>query len=596
MDLLGNLRRTKMCGEFRSTDIDKTVVAMGFVAKYRNLGPIIFVDLRDRSGIVQLSFEESSLPAEVFEKAKKIRNEFVLAVTGVVRSRGEKNINMNIPTGEIEIICDTLKIINTAEDLPIVISDKAKNSETLSYQYRYLDLRRESLQSKLIVRSKICHITRNYFEENGFLEIETPFLGKSTPEGARDYLVPSRVHPGSFYALPQSPQIYKQLLMISGFDRYYQIARCFRDEDLRANRQPEFSQIDFEMSFSDSEDVMNIAEGLVRKVFSETIGYDVPEKIIRMPYVEAMERFGSDKPDLRFGMELKNLSDIVKNSGFAVFNSALEKGGSVRAINAKGLANSFTRKEIDKLTPFVADFGAKGVAWLKLTAEGVTSPIAKFLSEDMINNILNTMDAHEGDIIFFVADVNSVVFASLGALRIRIAKQFNLVESGYKFLWVTEFPLLEFDAEENRYVAVHHPFTAPMDEDIPLLDTDPTKVRSKAYDLVINGEEAGGGSVRIHTVEMQQKMFGLLGMTPEDIVYRFGFFVDAFKYGAPPHCGMAFGLDRMVMSLTGTDNIKDVIAFPKMQNACCLMTEAPAEVEQKQLDDLLISVCVPDNK
>ena len=590
MDLLGNKKKKKMCGEFRSTDIGNTVVAMGFVAKYRNLGPIIFVDLRDRSGIVQVSFEESALPAELFEKAKKIRNEYVLAVTGVVQSRGEKNINLNMPTGEIEIICADLKILNVAEDLPIVISDKAKNSETLSYQYRYLDLRRESLQSKLILRSKICHITRNYFEKNGFLEIETPFLGKSTPEGARDYLVPSRVHPGSFYALPQSPQIYKQLLMIAGFDRYYQIARCFRDEDLRANRQPEFSQIDFEMSFSDSEDVMSIAEGLVRNVFKETIGYDVPEKIIRMPYCEAMERFGSDKPDLRFGMEIQNVTDAVKDGFFAVFNQTIAAGGSVRAINAKGLAHAYTRKEIDKLTPFVADFGAKGVAWLKMTEESVTSPIAKFFDEKIIASLVEKLNIEQGDICFFVSDKTNVALAALGALRIRIAKQFGLVEDGYKFLWITEFPLLEYDDEEKRYVAVHHPFTAPMDEDIPLLDTDPLKVRSKAYDLVINGEEAGGGSVRIHTVEMQHKMFGLLGMTPEDIVYRFGFFVDAFKYGAPPHCGMAFGLDRMVMSLTGTDNIKDVIAFPKMQNACCLMTEAPAEVEQKQLDDLFISV------
>ncbi len=590
MDLLGNLRRTKMCGEFRSSDIGSKVVAMGFVAKYRNLGPIIFVDLRDRSGIVQVSFEESSLPQEVFEKAKKIRNEFVLAVEGVVTSRGEKNINTNIPTGEIEIICESLKILNIAEELPIVISDKAKNSETLSYQYRYLDLRRESLQSKLIMRSKICHITRNYFEKNGFLEIETPFLGKSTPEGARDYLVPSRVHPGSFYALPQSPQIYKQLLMISGFDRYYQIARCFRDEDLRANRQPEFSQIDFEMSFSDSDDVMNIAEGLVRSVYKETINYDIPEKIIRMPYCEAMERFGSDKPDLRFGMEIENVTECVKGSTFAVFNQAIENGGSVRAINAKGLASQYTRKEIDKLTPFVADYGAKGVAWLKLTEEGINSPIAKFFDEGIIAALVEKLNIEQGDIVFFVSDVGNTPLTALGALRIRIAKQFNLIEPGYKFLWITEFPLLEYDDEEKRYVAVHHPFTAPMDEDIPLLDTDPLKVRSKAYDLVINGEEAGGGSVRIHTVQMQQKMFGLLGMTPEDITYRFGFFVDAFKYGAPPHCGMAFGLDRMVMSLTGTDNIKDVIAFPKMQNASCLMTEAPAEVEQKQLDDLFINI------
>lgn len=588
MDLMGKTRRTKMCGEFRSSDIGQSVVAMGFVAKYRNLGPIIFIDLRDRTGIVQVSIEENSIGADLFAKAVKIRNEYVLAIEGIVESRGEKNINKNIPTGEVEIIAKDVKILNTAEELPIVISDKVKNSEALSYKYRYLDIRREAIQKKLIMRSKVCKVVRDYFEDNGFLEIETPFLGRSTPEGARDYLVPSRVHPSCFYALPQSPQIYKQLLMIGGYDRYYQIARCFRDEDLRANRQPEFTQIDIEMSFADENDIMDIGEGLLRKIFKECINYDLPEKIRRMPYKEAMERYGSDKPDTRFDMEIVNVSDIVSSCGFSVFTGAIANGGSVRAINAKGLAGEFTRKEIDKLTPFVQDFGAKGVAYIKLTEQGVTSPIAKFLSEEEINSLIERLDIKEGDIAFFLADRDKTVLQTLGALRIRIAKQFNLIRAGYDVLWVVDFPLFEYSEEEGRPVAVHHPFTAPKDEDIPELDRNVLNVLSKAYDIVINGEEAGGGSVRIHQVELQHKMFELLGMSEEDIVRRFGFFVDAFKYGTPPHCGMAFGLDRLIMTLTGTDNIKDVIAFPKMQNASCLMTDAPATVEQKQLDELFI--------
>lgn len=588
MDLMGKTRRTKMCGEFRSQDIGQNVVAMGFVAKYRNLGPIIFIDLRDRTGIVQVSIEENTIGEELFAKAVKIRNEYVLAIEGVVESRGEKNINKNIPTGEVEIIAKDVKILNTAEELPIVISDKAKNSEALSYKYRYLDIRREAIQRKLIMRSKVCKVARDYFEENGFLEIETPFLGRSTPEGARDYLVPSRVHPSCFYALPQSPQIYKQLLMIGGYDRYYQIARCFRDEDLRANRQPEFTQIDLEMSFADENDIMDIGEGLLRKIFKECINYDLPEKIRRMPYKEAMERYGSDKPDTRFDMEIVNVSDLVANCGFSVFTGAVANGGSVRAINAKGLAGEFTRKEIDKLTPFVQDFGAKGVAYIKLTDAGINSPIAKFLSEDEINALIERLDIKVGDIAFFLADRDKTVLQTLGALRIRIAKQFNLIRPGFDVLWVVDFPLFEYSEEEGRAVAVHHPFTAPKDEDIPELDKNVLNVLSKAYDIVINGEEAGGGSVRIHQVELQHKMFELLGMSEEDIVRRFGFFVDAFKYGTPPHCGMAFGLDRLIMTLTGTDNIKDVIAFPKMQNASCLMTDAPAMVEPKQLEELYI--------
>ncbi len=588
MDLLGSTRRTKMCGEFRASDIGQTAVAMGFVAKERNLGPIIFVDLRDRTGIVQLSFEASDLGAEVFAKAARIRNEFVLAVTGVVTGRGEKNVNKNIPTGEVEICVKELKVLSEADVPPFVVGD-TNVSEVLRLKYRYLDLRRSYLQDRIIFRSKASKLIRDYMESQGFLDIETPFLGRSTPEGARDYLVPSRIHHGEFYALPQSPQQYKQLLMISGFDRYYQIARCFRDEDLRANRQPEFSQVDMEMSFADSEDIMKVCEGLIRKLFKECINYDIGESIPRMPFRDAMERYGSDKPDVRFGMEITNISDAVKDCGFSVFAEAC-KTGSVRAINAKGFANRFPRKELDKLGVFVKEnYNAKGLAYMLLKEEGVTCSFSKFLTEEEIEAIKKATDAQQGDAMFFVADAkNSVVLSALGALRIKIAKENNLIPEGYKILWVTEFPLLEFSEEENKLVAVHHPFTAPMDEDIPMLDTNPLAVRSKAYDLVINGEEAGGGSVRIHTPEMQCKMFNLLGMDDEAIRARFGYFVDAFRYGAPPHCGLAFGLDRLVMLLTKTDSIKDVIAFPKVQNASCLMTDAPSAVEPLQLKELAI--------
>jgi len=588
MDFLGNARRTKMCGEFRSTDIGETVVAMGFVAKERNLGPIIFVDLRDRTGIVQISLESGELGEEQFARATKIRNEFVLAITGVVKSRGEKNINKNIPTGEIEIIAKELKILSEADVPPFVVGD-TNVSEALRLKYRYLDLRRSYLQERIIFRNKVTKLIRDYMDGKGFLDIETPILGRSTPEGARDYLVPSRIHHGSYYALPQSPQQYKQLLMIAGLDRYYQIARCFRDEDLRANRQPEFTQVDMEMSFADSDDIMSLCEGLIKKVFAETIGYNISD-IPRMPYAIAMEKYGSDKPDTRFGMEITNISDVVNNCGFSVFSDAC-KSGSVRAINAKGLASKLTRKELDKLQMFVKEnFGAKGLAYMLLKPEGLTCSFAKFMTDEELNGIKATLGAEEGDAILIVADAkDSIVFSSLGALRIKIAKENDLIPDGYKVLWVTEFPLLEYSEEEQKLVAVHHPFTAPMDEDIELLDTQPLNVRSKAYDLVINGEEAGGGSVRIHDTKLQCKMFNLLGIDDEAIKNRFGYFVEAFRYGAPPHCGLAFGLDRLVMLLTKTDSIKDVIAFPKVQNASCLMTEAPSGVDDKQLKDLGIA-------
>lgn len=586
MDLLGTTRRTKMCGEFRASDIGQEVVAQGFVAKERNLGPIIFVDLRDRTGIVQISFESAVLGSEAFAKATSIRNEFVLSVKGEVRSRGEKNINKNIPTGEIEISVKELKILSVAEVPPFVVGD-TNVSEALRLKYRYLDLRRSYVQDRIVFRSRLSKIIRDYMDENNFLEIETPILGRSTPEGARDYLVPSRVHQGEFYALPQSPQQYKQILMISGFDRYYQIARCFRDEDLRANRQPEFTQVDMEMSFADTEDIMAICEGLMRKVFKETIGYDIGNTIPKMPYREAMDKYGSDKPDVRFAMEINDISSVVSGCEFPVFADAC-KTGSVRAINAKGIVGQFTRKEIDKLTLFLKEnFGAKGLAYMLHKPEGTTCSFAKFMKPEELDAINKALNAETGDAVFIVADAkNSVVLSSLGALRLKIAKEHNLIPDGYKILWVTEFPLVAYSEEEGRYVAEHHPFTAPMDEDIPLMETNPLAVRSKAYDLVINGEEAGGGSVRIHSTDLQCKMFNLLGMSDETIKERFGYFVDAFRYGTPPHCGLAFGLDRLVMLLTKTDSIKDVIAFPKVQNASCLMTDAPSVVDDKQLKDL----------
>lgn len=591
VDFLNGAKRTCKCGELRGSDEGKTVTVMGFVAKYRNLGNLLFIDLRDISGVIQVAFDDQS-DKSVFDKAATVRNEYVIAVTGKVRSRGG-NINKNMPTGEVEVLASELKILSEAEVTPFVITEDLKAGEQLRLKYRYLDLRRHSLQSILVMRDKITRVVRNYLSDNGFLEIETPFLGKSTPEGARDYLVPSRVHNGEFYALPQSPQLYKQLLMIAGMDRYYQIAKCFRDEDLRANRQPEFSQIDMEMSYvEDNEQVMEVAEGLIKKLFKECLDMDITEKFRRIPYSEAMERWGSDKPDTRFDMELKNLSDIVKDCGFSVFANAVAGGGSVRAINGKGLCAKMTRKDVDACGEFVKSYGAKGLAYAMYREDGsVTSSIYKFLSEDQIKAIEERVDAGKGDVVFFVADSDRVAFDSLGALRCHLADKYSLYDkSKYDFLWVVDFPLLEYSEEENRYVAVHHPFTSAIVEDIPLLDSEPLKVRSNAYDMVINGQEAGGGSIRIHDWHMQEKIFSLLGFSQKDIEERFGFFVDAFKYGAPPHGGLAFGLDRLVMLITGTDNIKDVIAFPKVQNASCLMTGAPAPVEEKQLKELAIEI------
>lgn len=594
VDFLNGAKRTHMCGELRASDIDHDVTVMGFVAKYRNLGNLMFIDLRDRTGIVQVAFDDN-VDKQVFEKATTIRNEFVLCVSGKVRSRGS-NINKNMPTGEVEILAYDLKILSEAEVTPFVITEDVKAGENLRLKYRYLDLRRNYLQSRLVMRDKITRVVRNYMSDNNFLEIETPFLGKSTPEGARDYLVPSRIHHGEFYALPQSPQIYKQLLMIAGMDRYYQIARCFRDEDLRSNRQPEFSQIDMEMSYvEEPEQVMTIAENLIREVFRQCLDIELDEHIRRIPYQEAMSKWGSDKPDTRFGLEINDVSDIVKGCGFSVFENAIANGGSVRGINAKGLCPKMTRKDVDSLADYVKSFGAKGLAYAMYKPDAITSSFYKFIPAETQQALAERLGAQEGDVLFFVADTNNLVLDSLGGLRCYLADKYELYDKDkYDILWIVDFPLLEYSEEDGRYYAVHHPFTSAKIEDIPLLDTDPLKVRANAYDLVINGQEAGGGSIRIHDCAMQQKIFNILGFTDQDIVERFGFFVDAFKYGTPPHGGLAFGLDRLVMLVTKTDNIKDVIAFPKVQNASCLMTDAPSAVEPKQLEELAI-VCSEDS-
>lgn len=594
-EFLSGMKRSVYCGEVKDTLVGKQLTVMGWAAKRRDLGGLIFVDLRDRTGIVQVVFDASVATPESFAKAESIRSEYVLAVTGKLRRRGDDAINPKLATGTVELVASELKILSEADTPPFAIEDDSATNEAVRLKYRYLDIRNASYQERILLRSKAAMVARNYLYNNRFLEIETPFLGKSTPEGARDYLVPSRVHPGSFYALPQSPQLYKQLLMIGGCDRYFQIARCFRDEDLRANRQPEFTQIDMEMSFvDDEEEVMSVAEGMVRKIFKECIDYDLPEKIRRMTWREAMDRFGSDKPDTRFGLELTDVSDIVKDCGFQVFSGAVKNGGSVRMINAKGFYRSsdpiLSRRDVDALGEFVKTYRAKGLAWIAVKEDGLQSAITKYLSEDVVNALLKVANAEVGDIIFFVADQNDVVFASLGALRLRLAEIAGLIKDDgeYDILWVTEFPMLEWSEEEKRCVAVHHPFTAPKTEDLPLLDSDPLKVRAKAYDLVINGQEAGGGSIRIHSREVQQKMFNVLGFTDEQIEERFGFFVNAFRYGAPPHGGLAFGFDRLIMLLTKTDNIRDVIVFPKVQNASDLMTEAPGKVEPKQLKELSI--------
>ncbi len=592
-EFLGELKRTDYCGKVGESQVGKELVVTGWAAKRRDLGGLIFVDLRDRSGILQVVFDASIAGEEVFDKAESIRSEYVLAIEGTLRLRDEAAVNPKIATGKVELVAKTLKILSDADTPPFAIEDNSATNEAVRLKYRYLDLRNASYQERFRLRSDVCRVIRDYMLGHDFLEIETPFLGKSTPEGARDYLVPSRVHPGEFYALPQSPQLYKQLLMISGFDRYFQIARCFRDEDLRANRQPEFTQVDMEMSFvDDEEDVMGVAEGLIRRVFKDCINYDLPEKIRRMTWQEAMDRFGSDKPDTRFGLELTDISDIVDNCGFQVFTGAIKAGGSVRLINAKGFGKILSRRDIDALGEFVKTYKAKGLAWISVKEDGLQSAITKFLDEDTVNAILKRANAEVGDILFFCADAkNEVVYASLGALRLHLAEKANLIDkSGYDVLWVTEFPMFEYSEEEKRLVAVHHPFTSPKTEDLPLVETEPLKVRAKAYDLVINGQEAGGGSIRIHSREVQKRMFNALGFTDEQIQDRFGFFVDAFNYGTPPHGGLAFGLDRLIMLLSKTDNIKDVIAFPKVQNASDLMTDAPSAVEPKQLKELSIKI------
>ena len=585
-----------MCGTLRSSDVGKEVTVMGWTQRRRNLGSLIFVDLRDKTGLVQVVFDDTT-DEKVFEKAQNIRSEYVLAVKGKVRERESKT--NKIATGEIEILADELKILSEADTTPFEILDDSNVNETLRLKYRYLDLRRPSLQKNLFLRNEITKAARRFFDENGFVEVETPMLGRSTPEGARDYLVPSRVHEGCFYALPQSPQLYKQLLMIAGFDRYYQITKCFRDEDLRANRQPEFTQIDVEMSFVEEvEDVMYPIEGLIKNIFKSAIGMDLGDGHFRtMTYRDAMENYGSDKPDTRFGLKIVNCSDLFANSEFKVFADALkiEIGpirGSVRAINAKGLADKFSRKELDATVEYAKTLGAKGLCWMTWAKGGeIKSSFAKFLTPTDIENIKARMNFEEGDVLFFAADKDYVVFNTLGGIRLMIADKHGLIDKDvYDILWITEFPMFEWSEEENRYMAVHHPFTAPMNEDLELCETDPSKARAKAYDLVINGQESGGGSIRIHSRDIQKKMFNILGFSEEDIEKKFGFFVDAFNYGTPPHGGLAFGLDRLTMLLSKDDSIRDVIAFPKVQTASCLMSSAPAPVEQKQLDELYIEV------
>ena len=585
-----------MCGTLRSSDVGKEVTVMGWTQRRRNLGSLIFIDLRDKTGLVQVVFDDTT-DEKVFEKAQNIRSEYVLAVKGKVRERESKT--NKIATGEIEILADELKILSEADTTPFEILDDSNVNETLRLKYRYLDLRRPSLQKNLFLRNEITKAARRFFDENGFVEVETPMLGRSTPEGARDYLVPSRVHEGCFYALPQSPQLYKQLLMIAGFDRYYQITKCFRDEDLRANRQPEFTQIDVEMSFVEEvEDVMYPIEGLIKNIFKSAIGMDLGDGHFRtMTYRDAMENYGSDKPDTRFGLKIVNCSDLFANSEFKVFADALkiEIGpirGSVRAINAKGLADKFSRKELDATVEYARTLGAKGLCWMTWAKGGeIKSSFAKFVTPTDIENIKARMNFEEGDVLFFAADKDYVVFNTLGGIRLMIADKHGLINKDvYDILWITEFPMFEWSEEENRYMAVHHPFTAPMNEDLELCETDPSKARAKAYDLVINGQESGGGSIRIHSRDIQKKMFNILGFSEEDIEKKFGFFVDAFNYGAPPHGGLAFGLDRLTMLLSKDDSIRDVIAFPKVQTASCLMSSAPAPVEQKQLDELYIEV------
>ncbi len=593
-ELMKGLKRTHRCAELTAADVGKTVTVMGWVQKNRNKGGLVFVDVRDRSGIIQVVFEEGKSDEVLIEKAAKLRAEFVVAVVGKVEKRSGA-VNEHLATGEIEIIPGELRILAESETPPFPVEEKVKTKEEVRLKYRYLDLRRPDMQRNLMMRSKAATLIRQFLANEGFLEIETPVLIGSTPEGARDYLVPSRLHQGHFYALPQSPQLFKQLLMCSGCDRYFQLARCFRDEDLRADRQPEFTQIDMELSFVDVDDVIDVNERLMKELFSEVLGVDVPLPIPRMTWQEAMDRYGSDKPDIRFGMELTDVTEVVAGSEFAVFKGAIENGGTVRGINAKG-QGAMPRKKIDKLVSFAKDYGAKGLAYLAVQEDGtVKSSFAKFMTEEETKKLMEAMGAENGDLLLFAADKNKVVWAVLGALRLELAKQMELLDKDvYRFLWVTEFPLLEWSDEENRFMAMHHPFTMPMEEDIQYIDSDPGRVRAKAYDIVLNGNEIGGGSVRIFDPDIQSKMFEVLGFTPEQAKEQFGFLLTAFKYGVPPHAGLAYGLDRIIMLMAKADSIRDVIAFPKIKDASDLMTEAPTPVDAKQLEELGIEIAVKE--
>lgn len=584
------LHRTHRCTELSSANIGEKVTVMGWVQKRRNLGSLIFIDLRDRSGILQIVFDETSVGAEGFAKAEELRSEYVIAVEGRVNKRSAA-VNENLKTGEIEILATSIRILSESQTPPFQIEENSQTKDEIRLKYRYLDLRRPDIQRNLMLRSKVMKLMRDFMANEGFIEIETPILCKSTPEGARDYLVPSRVHPGSFYALPQSPQLYKQLLMASGYDRYFQIAKCFRDEDLRADRQPEFTQADMELSFVDVDDVIDVNERLLQYVFKEAIGVDIALPLPRMPWQEAMDRFGSDKPDTRFGMELTDVSDVVKDCGFAVFTGALEAGGSVRGINVEG-QGAMPRKKIDKLVEFAKGYGAKGLAYLCINEDGsYKSSFAKFMTEEELAALVEKMNGKPGDLLLFAADKNKIVWNVLGALRLELGEELGLMdENQYNFLWITEFPLLEWSDEENRFMAMHHPFTMPMEEDWANIDSDPGSVRAKAYDIVLNGTELGGGSVRIHQSDIQEKMFEVLGFTKELAHEQFGFLLDAFSYGVPPHAGLAYGLDRMVMHMVHADSIRDVMAFPKVKDASCLMTQAPGTVDPKQLEELGIEI------
>ena len=587
-EFMTGMKRTHYCGELRISDVGKTVTLFGWVAKQRDLGQLIFIDLRDRTGVTQLSFDDTS-EKSVFEKAAKCRSEFVLGITGTVLERSAKS--KKIATGDIEVKVSELRILGESETPPFEITENCKTGEATRLQYRYLDLRRPDLQQNIILRHKIAKATRDYFDERGFIEIETPMLIKSTPEGARDFLVPSRIHKGSFYALPQSPQIYKQLCMVAGFDKYMQIARCFRDEDLRADRQPEFTQIDIEMSFVDMEDILELGEGFIKYVFKKSLDIDIPTPFPRYTYNEVMERFGSDKPDTRFGMELFNLTDVVKDTDFVVFKSAIEGGGSVRGITAKNAVKTYSRKEIDKLTETAKGIGAKGMAWIRMTDDGVASSFGKFMTDEQMNAVIERAGAQKGDVVFIIADTNDTsVMSILGALRLEAARKLDIIKDGFNFLWVVEFPFFEFDKESGEWVAMHHPFTSPTDEALDHLEGDKSKVYAKAYDMVLNGIELSSGSIRITNPDLQKRMFSMLGLSDEEAYRKFGFLTDAFKYGAPPHGGMGIGLDRLVMQMIKASTLRDVVAFPKVQNASELMTNAPSMVDEAQLAELGIGV------